>query len=86
MKLKSSFISSEVDGKQVMVDIDRGGFTGLVRSNATAAYIIDQLKSETSRDEILNKMAERYDAPRDVMGRDLDGILNRLKGIGALEE
>ena len=86
MKLKSRFISSEVDGKQVMVDIDRGGFAGLVRSNATAAYIIDQLKSETSRDEILNKMAERYDAPRDVMGRDLDGILNRLKGIGALEE
>ena len=70
----------------MMVDIDRGGFAGLVRSNATAAYIIDQLKSETSRDEILNKMAERYDAPRDVMGRDLDGILNRLKGIGALEE
>ena len=36
--------------------------------------------------DILDKMAERYDAPRDVMGRDLDEILTRLKGIGALEE
>lgn len=86
MKLKSSFISSEIDGKQVMIDIDKSGFSGIVRSNATAAFIIDQLKSETTRDEILDKMAERYDAPRDVMGRDLDDILKRLQGIGALEE
>lgn len=86
MKLKSSFISHEIDGKQVMIDLDKGGFKGIVRSNATAAFIIDQLKTETTRDEILSKMAERYDAPRDVMGRDLDAVLTRLKGIGALEE
>ena len=86
VKLKSSFISNIIDGKQVMIDMDKDGFNGIVRSNATAAYIIDQLKSETTRDEILDKMAERYDAPRDVMGRDLDDILNRLQGIGALEE
>ena len=86
VKLKSSFISNIIDGKQVMIDMDKGGFKGIVRSNSTAAYIIDQLKSETTRDEILDKMAERYDAPRDVMGRDLDDILNRLQGIGALEE
>ena len=76
----------EIDGKQVMIDLDKGGFKGIVRSNATAAFIIDQLKTETTRDEILSKMAERYDAPRDVMGRDLDAVLTRLKGIGALEE
>ena len=86
VKLKSSFISNIIDGKQEMIDMDKDGFNGIVRSNATAAYIIDQLKSETTRDEILDKMAERYDAPRDVMGRDLDDILNRLQGIGALEE
>lgn len=86
MKLKSSFITHDIDGKQVMIDIDRNGFSGMVRSNATAAYIVDQLKNETSRDEILDKMSERYEAPRDVMGRDLDNILAQLRKIGALEE
>ena len=86
MKLKSSFITHDIDGKQVMIDIDRNGFSGMVRSNATAAYIVDQLKSETTRDEILDKMSERYEAPRDVMGRDLDDILAQLRKIGALEE
>ena len=86
MKLKSSFITHDIDGKQVMIDIDRNGFSGMVRSNATAAYIVDQLKNETSRDEILDKMSERYEAPRDVMGRDLDDILAQLRKIGALEE
>ena len=86
MKLKSSFITHDIDGKQVMIDIDRNGFSGMVRSNATAAYIVDQLKNETSRDEILDKMSERYEAPRGVMGRDLDDILAQLREIGALEE
>ena len=86
MKLKSSFITHDIDGKQVMIDIDRNGFSGMVRSNSTAAYIVDQLKNETSRDEILDKMSERYEAPRDVMGRDLDDILAQLRKIGALEE
>ena len=86
VKLKSSLIAHNIDGKQVMIDIDRNGFKGMVRSNATAAFIVDQLKTETTREEILNKMAERYDAPRDMMGRDLDEILAKLRQIGALEE
>ena len=86
MKLKSSFITHDIDGKQVMIDIDRNRFSGMMRSNTPAAYIVDQLKNETSRDEILDKMSERYEAPRDVMGRDLDDILAQLRKIGALEE
>lgn len=86
MKLKSSFITHDIDGKQVMIDIDRNGFSGMVRSNSTAAYIVDQLRNETTRDKILDKMSERYEAPRDVIGRDLDDILAQLRKIGALEE
>lgn len=47
MKLKDTFVTQEMDGEQVMVEAD-GGFAGMVRSNATAAFIIDQLKTETT--------------------------------------
>lgn len=69
MKLKDTFVTQEMDGEQVMVEAD-GGFAGMVRSNATAAFIIDQLKTETTKEAILDAMEKKYDAPRAVMAED----------------
>lgn len=71
MKLKDTFVTQEMDGEQVMVEAD-GGFAGMVRSNATAAFIIDQLKTETTKEAILDAMEKKYDASRAVMTEDVD--------------
>ena len=84
MKLKDTFVTQEMDGEQVMVEAN-GGFAGMVRSNATAAFIIDQLKTETTREAILDAMCKKYDAPRAVMAEDVDMVLGNLKKIGALD-
>lgn len=84
MKLKDTFVTQEMDGEQVMVEAD-GGFAGMVRSNATAAFIIDQLKTETTKEAILDAMEKKYDAPRAVMAEDVDMVLANLKKIGALD-
>ena len=84
MKLKDTFVTQEMDGEQVMVEAD-GGFAGMVRSNATAAFIIDQLKTETTKEAILDAMCKKYDAPRAVMAEDVDMVLGNLKKIGALD-
>ena len=81
MKLKDTFVTQEMDGEQVMVEAD-GGFAGMVRSNATAAFIIDQLKTETTKEAILDAMCKKYDAPRAVMAEDVDMVINNLKKIG----
>lgn len=75
----------DMDGEQVMVEAD-GGFAGMVRSNATAAFIIDQLKTETTKEAILDAMEKKYDASRAVMTEDVDMVLGNLKKIGALDE
>lgn len=85
MRLKDTFVTQEIDGEQVMVEAG-GGFSGMVRSNATAAFIIDQLKSDTTKAEILDAMCRKYDASREVMDRDVDCVLASLRKIGALEE
>ena len=85
MKLKNTFVTQEMDGEQVMVEAG-GGFAGMVRSNQTAAFIIDQLKTETTKDAILDAMEKKYDAPRAVMAEDVDMVLANLKKIGALDE
>lgn len=58
---------------------------GMVRSNQTAAFIIDQLKTETTKDAILDAMEKKYDAPRAVMAEDVDMVLANLEKIGALD-
>ena len=68
MKLKDTFVTQEMDGEQVMVEAG-GGFAGMVRSNATAAFIIDQLKTETTKEAILDAMCKKYDAPPRCDGR-----------------
>ena len=83
MKLKDTFVTQEMDGEQVRVE--PGGFAGMVRSNQTAAFIIDQLKTETTKEAILDAMEKKYDASRAVMAEDVDMVLANLKKIGALD-
>ncbi len=85
MKLKDTFITHDSDGEQVLIDVT-SSFAGLVRSNRTAAFIVECLKKETTREEIVEAMYEKYDAPKEVLQRDVDAIIEKLRGIGAIEE
>lgn len=85
MKLKSSFITHTSGAEQLMISAG-GAFGGMVRSNTTAAAIIDLVKSEITRDGIVDAMLEKYDAPREVITRDVDKVLATLREIGALDE
>ncbi len=86
MKLKDGFITRQTDGEQIMVAVGDVGFAGLVRSNKTAAFIVDCLKSETTKEAIVDAMSQKYDAPKDALDRDVEGILAKLRSIGALDE
>ena len=86
MKLKSDFITQDIDDMQYMVPVGAEAFSGVVRSNRTAAFIVNCLKDETTEEAILDEMVQKYDAPRAVMAKDLHEILNTLRSIGAIEE
>lgn len=85
MKLKEGFITHNSGKEQLMISA-AGSFGGMVRSNTTAAAIIDLVKNEIDRDGIVSAMLERYDAPREVLERDVDRVLATLREIGALDE
>lgn len=61
-------------------------FSGLVRSNQTAAFIVNCLKSETTPEKIVDAIAAEYDAPRDVIAADVNMVLAKLRSIGAIDE
>lgn len=88
MKLHDGFITYSTGSEQIMVAAGNAStvFRGMVRSNETAAYIIDCLKEDISQQALLEKLCARYDAPADVIDRDLERVLNSLRQIGALDE
>lgn len=85
MKLKETFITHDSDEGQVMISTD-STFSGIARSNSTAAFIVDSLKEETTPEKIVDKMCEKYDAPRDAIAGDVDRIIGKLRSIGAIDE
>lgn len=86
MKLCDDFVTETVDNEHIMVAADSKRFSGLVRSNKTAAFIIEQLKTDVTREDIIQIMLQKFDAPRSVVERDVDMVLKNLRSIGALNE
>ncbi len=86
MRLKEDFLVQMIDDTQYLVPVGDGSFSGVVRGNRTAAFIVDLLKEETTEDAIIDAMCSQYDAPRETIAADVTAILNTLRGVGALEE
>ena len=86
MKLNANFITRTVEGTQVIVPIGDSGFNGIITGNETAGFIVNLLKQDTTEEQIVDAMAAEYDAPREVLQSDVQELLNKLRGIGALDE
>ena len=85
MKLKDTYITHDSDGEQILLDTS-SSFAGLIRSNKTAAFIVECLKEDTTEEEIVEAMLEKYDAPKDVLARDVSEVIEKLRKVGAIDE
>ena len=88
MKLKRGFITHNKDGEQILVAV--GGavkkFNGLVRTNQTAATIIECLKEPTDEQSIVKVLCERFDADEKRVSTDVHKVIEQLRKIGAIDE
>ncbi len=86
MKLKSTFITQDIDDTRFLVPVGDEAFSGLARGNKSAAFIIDCLKKGTTEEQITDAMCVKYDAPRETIAADVREVLDKLRSIGAIEE
>ncbi len=86
MRLDPKFLTHETKGEHITVSTAGTRFNGLIRSNPTAAFIIECLKTETDLAEIIDKMVERYDVDRATAERDAAGLISKLRSIGAVND
>lgn len=86
MKLKKEFVTYSTDEKHMMVCTDTKMFSGIVQSNATGGRIIELMKNETTRDQIIQEMLKEYSTSEDLIAKDVDKVIEKMRSIGALEE
>lgn len=86
MRLRDGFITHESAGEHITVTAGNTAFNGMVRSNQTAGFIVECLKENVTKEDIIEKMLEKYDAPREVMEKDVEKLLEQLKAIGAIDD
>jgi len=86
MRLRDGFITHENKEEHITVTAGNTDFNGMVRSNKTAGFIIECLKEEVTKEDIIGKMSEKYDAPRVQIEKDVVGVLEQLRSIGAIHD
>ena len=86
MKLKEEFVTVFNDEESITVSVDTKLFSGMIKSNETAAFIIKCLEKETTKEDIVQKISKEYDVPETVVQADVTKIIDELRSIGALDE
>lgn len=87
MKLKEGFITHTLQGQHMMVAAGPAArtFHGIVRSNETAAFLIECLKQETTEQTLTEKLCAEYDVSAERAAAGVAKVLRQLREIGAIE-
>ena len=86
MKLNEHFFKHNIDGQALLVPTAEASFHGLIQGNKSVEVILECLTHDTTEEEILAAMQERFDGDEDVMRRDIADVISKLKSVGAIDE
>lgn len=86
MKLKPEFLTHEMNGEHLTVPVGRNSFSGVVKSNKTAGFIIEQLKNEISEERIVEALLDKYEVSKETAEKDVKKVLETLRSINAIQE
>ena len=86
MKINDSFITHDDEGSKLLVSTGASKFSGLVRSNETAGFIISCLEKDTTEAKIVAEMQKKYNGSKEIMERDVMKIISQLRKIGAIDD
>ena len=87
MKLDPGFLTHETKGEHYIISTGGTKFSGIIKNNETAAFIVECLKSDTTESDIADKLMKEYSgAERSEVEIDVAEIIGKLRSIGAILE
>ena len=81
IKIKEGFLLRKVAGDHVVVPVGEAGkvFHGMIRLNDTGAFLWEQCRKETTKEQVLQAMAEKYGVTPEDLQKDLWELEDILK-------
>ena len=88
MKIKDGFILKSVAGSKIVIATgeQRMNFNGVITFNEVGAKVFNMLDGTRSVEEIVNKIAEEYSVPYDMVKTDVTKLIEKMKSHGLVEE
>lgn len=90
MKLKRNpeLIMRNIAGETMLIPTGSmvGQFNGLINLNGPAAFIWEQMENVESREELVQRMLQRYDIDEETARRDVNGFLDTAIHVGFAAE
>ena len=87
MQIKENFILRNIGNEHMVMPTGENiaKFGGAVVLSDTAAFIFEQLKQPTSREDLLTLLLSEFDVDAETAAQDLDELLTKFKEMGFLE-
>ena len=87
MQIKQGYVLREFMDRFVAVDLhNQPGRPGMITMNKTAAFLWKQLETSATRQQLVERLLEKYDIEENMAGSEVDRVLSMLRAKGVLEE
>ncbi len=89
MKLKSGFFLNEMGDEFVVVamtDEAKKVFGGMLRLNATGAFLFEKLETEKTYQQLVSAIVEKYSVDIEAAKADCADFIDVLRGVGLIDE
>ena len=86
MKLKETFIAYNTSEESLLVPTGKAPFSGIIKGNKTLGTILELLKEDITEEQLIRTLCDKFEAPREVIAKDVKTAIEKLRKVNALDE
>lgn len=88
MKIKDDFVLRRFSDKWIAVSVNDTADTSdlFIKMSDSGAFLWELLKTDTTKEQLLLKITDKYDVDKEQAEKDLDSFLQKLRDAGILYE
>lgn len=86
MRIVSGFVLREIAGDIIVIPTGEAArrLSGVITLNECGKFLFELLRSEQTKDSLVNALLDEYEIDRDTASRDVDAFIERLSKHGFL--
>lgn len=80
-QMKDCYIHRQIAGSDVLISVggNIANFNGYIELNASAAFLVDEMKEPRTAEELEQALENEFDISRERVSEDVLGFLNELQ-------